>query len=92
VTADNPDGAIEVVLRQVGAKVECTVTWLDEETTDYDLGSLSLHHAKHQMRAQLARDGYVPVDRWSSAGADGHQVMRHFARPPANDRLFPTTR
>jgi hypothetical protein len=44
------------------------------------------------MKASLARDGYVPVDRWSPAGADGHRIMRHFARPPANDRLLPLER
>jgi hypothetical protein len=92
VTADSPGGAIEVVLRQAGTKIESKVTWLDGDTTDYDLGPVSLHHAKRQMRALLARDGYAPVDRWSPAGTDGHQIMRHFARPPANDRLFPLTR
>jgi hypothetical protein len=91
MSADNPDTAIEVVLRQLGAKIECKVTWLDGDATDYDLGSLSLHRAKRQMKASLARDGYIPVDRWSPADADG-KVMRHFARPPANDRVFPTVR
>jgi hypothetical protein len=92
VTADSPDGAIEVVLRQVGAKIEGKVTWLDGDATDYDLGPVSLHHAKRQMRAWLARDGYAPVDRWSPAGTDGDQIMRHFARPPAHEKLFPGTR
>jgi hypothetical protein len=92
VSAENPEGAIEVVLRQVGAKIECKVTWLDEEATDYDLRSVSLHRAKHEIKAWLARDGYVPVDRWSPAGADGHQITRHFRQPPANDRLLPLTR
>jgi hypothetical protein len=91
MSADNPDVAIEVVLRQVGAKIECTVTWLDGDATDYDLGPLSLHHAKRQMKASLARDGYVPVDPWSRADTDG-KVIRHFARPPANDRLLPYVR
>ena len=83
--------AIEVVLRQVGAKIECKVTWLDGDATDYDLGPLSLHHAKRQMKTSLASDGYVPVDRWSRADPDG-KVIRHFARTSENDRLFPLER
>jgi hypothetical protein len=92
LTTDSSNQAIEVVLRRVGAKIECTVTWLDEETTDYDLGSLSLHRAKRETKARLARDGWVPVDRWSAAGAAGNRVMRHFRRPPADDRLAPLVR
>ena len=92
MTADSPDGAIEVVLRQAGATIEGKVTWLDGDATDYDLGPVSWHHAKRQMRAWLARDGYAPVDRWSPADPDGHQIVRHFARPPANERVFPLTR
>jgi hypothetical protein len=92
LTADATNEAIEVVLRQVGAKIECTVTWLDEEAAPYDLRSVSLHRAKHEIKAWLARDGFVPVDRWSAVGADGNQVMRHFRRPPANDRLAPLVR
>jgi hypothetical protein len=92
VTTDNPDEAIEVVLGQVGAKIECKVTWLDEEARNYDLESTSLHRAKREVKAWLARDGWVPVDRWSPAGPDGHQIERHFHRPSANDRLTPLTR
>ena len=92
MTTDSANQAIQVVLRRVGAKIERTVTWLDEETTDYDLGSLSLHRAKRETKVWLARDGWVPVDRWSAAGTDGDQVMRHFRRPPANDRLAPLVR
>jgi hypothetical protein len=91
LTADATNQAVEVALRQVGAKIECTVTWLDEEATNHDLQSVSLHHAKHEIKAWLARDGFVPVDRWRAAGADG-KVMRHFRRPPANDRLAPLVR
>jgi hypothetical protein len=92
VTADNPGGAVEVVLAQAGAKIECTVTWLDEEATDHDLESRTLHQAKREVKAWLARDGFVPVDRWSPAGTDGHQIVRHFQRPSANDRLIPLAR
>ncbi len=91
MTTDNPAEAIEVMLRQAGAKIECTVTWLDEDTSDHDLESRSFHHAKREVRAWLARDGWVPVDRWSSAGTDG-RIVRHFRRPPVNDRLFPLVR
>jgi hypothetical protein len=92
MTSDETGGVIEVVLRQAGAKIECRVTWPDEDATDYDLRSVSLHRAKHEIKAWLARDGFVPVDRWSTAGTDGHQIMRHFRRPPANDRLAPLVR
>ena len=92
MTTDSANQAIQVVLRRVGAKSERTVTWLDEETADYDLGSLSLHRAKRETKAWLARDGWVPVDRWSAAGTDGNQVMRHFRRPPVNERLAPLVR
>jgi len=92
MTADETDEVIEVVLRQASAKIECRVTWPDEQATDYDLRSVSLHRAKHEIKAWLARDGFVPVDRWSAAGTDGHQITRHFKRPPANDRLAPLAR
>ena len=91
MTTDATNEAIEVVLRQVGAKIECTVTWLDEEAADYNLRSVSLHRAKREIKAWLAQDGFVPVDRWRVADADD-KVMRHFRRPPANDRLAPLVR
>lgn len=80
------------MLRQVGAKIECAVTWLDEEAADHELGSVSLRHAKREVKAWLARDGWVPVDRWSAVSAAGDQIVRHFRRPPANDRLAPLVR
>jgi len=83
---------VTVLLRQTDAKIECTVTWPDEDSRDYDLQSLSMHQAKREIKAWLARDGYRPVDRWAAPGPDGQQLMRHFARPPANDRIFPATR
>ncbi len=81
-----------MLLRQADGKIECEVTWLDEEATGHDLESRSLHHAKREVKAWLARDGWVPVDRWSRAGTDGNQIMRHFQQRPANDRLFPLVR
>lgn len=92
MSTDATDAVIEVVLGQAGPKIECTVTWPDEEATDYDLRSVSLHRAKREIKDWLARDGFVPVDRWSAAAAGGRQIVRHFRRPPANDRVFPLTR
>jgi hypothetical protein len=101
VTMDNPEGAIdvvdpegavEVVLRRADAKIECKVTWPDEEAAEHDLESRSLHRAKHKVKAWLARDGFVPVDRWCPVGSDGNQIVRHFLRRPANYRPFPLTR
>jgi hypothetical protein len=89
---DQTHEAIEVVLCQTDSKIECTVTWQDEDTSDYDLKSLSMHRAKHEIRAWLARDGYRPVDRWRAAEADGRRLVRHFSRPPADDRLAPLVR
>ena len=47
MTTDEIDTVIEVVLRQAGAKIECKVTWPDEDVTEYDLQPVSLHRAKH---------------------------------------------
>jgi len=80
---------IEVVLRQTDSKIDCRVTWQDEETSGYDLRSLSMRRAKREIKAWLGRDGYRPVDRWRAG--DG-RIVRHFRRPPANDRLLPTVR
>ena len=89
MTSDETDEVIEVVLHQAGTKIECKVTWPDEDATDYDLQSVSLHRAKHEIKAWLARDGLAPVDRWRTTGTDAHQIVRHFKRPPANDRITP---
>jgi hypothetical protein len=91
VTTDSPEGAVEVVLRQAGTKIECTVTWPDEQASGHDLEGHSLHHAKREIKAWLERDGFVPVDRWRPVGTDGNQIVRHFLRPLAKDR-FPVRR
>jgi hypothetical protein len=87
MTAADPQGAVEVVLREAEAKIECSVTWPDGDVGDHDLGSVSLHHAKREIKAWLAGDGFEPVDRWRPVGPDGGQIRRHFLRRPANDRL-----
>jgi hypothetical protein len=89
---DETHEPIEVALCQTDSKIECKVTWQDEDTSNYDLRSLSMHRAKREIKAWLARDGYRPIDRWSAADADRHRLVRHFRRPPANDRLAPTVR
>jgi hypothetical protein len=91
VTTDNPEGAVEVVLRQAGTKIECTVTWPDGEASERYMEAGSLHHAKREVKAWLAGDGFVPVDRWRHVGTDGNQIVRHFLRRPALDRI-PTSR
>jgi hypothetical protein len=92
MSMDQAHEPIAVALRQTDSSIECKVTWQDEDTSDYDLKSVSMHSAKREVRAWLARDGYRPVDRWKAAAADPHQILRHFARPPANDRLAPLVR
>lgn len=90
MTSDNPEGAVEVVLRQTGAKIECTVTWPDGEPSERDLEAGSLHRAKHEVKAWLDGDGFEPVDRWRRVGTDDTYIVRHFLRRPANERLIPT--
>ena len=75
-----------MVLHQADAKIECKVTWPDGDATDQDLQSVSLHHAKREIKAWLAGDGFEPVDRWRPLSTDGRQIVRHFLRRPANDR------
>jgi hypothetical protein len=87
MTTANPEGAVQVVLRQADAKIECKVTWPDDDATDHDLDSVSLHHAKREIKAWLAGDGFEPVDRWRPVGTDGNQIVRHFLRRPAKDTL-----
>jgi hypothetical protein len=86
--ADETGGAFEVLLRQGNTKIECRVTWLDESTSEYDLRSLSMHHAKREITASLVDQGFWPVDRWSTVHADAHETIRHFKRMgPNDDRL-----
>jgi hypothetical protein len=92
MSVDETREPIQVVLSQTDSKIACRVTWPDDDTTDYDLRSLSMHRAKREIRAWLARDGYQPVDRWSRADGDGHRIVRHFKQPPADDRLAPLVR
>jgi hypothetical protein len=92
VTTDNPEGSVEVVLRQAETKIECTVTWPDDQASEHDPECRSLHHAKREIKAWLVGDGFMPVDRWRCVGTDGDQFVRHFLRRPASDRPIPPAR
>jgi hypothetical protein len=52
-----------------------------------------MHRAKREITASLRKAGLKPVDRWSVAESDGHEVMRHFSRSGAGDNWnFPIVR
>jgi hypothetical protein len=87
VTADYPEGAVGVVLRRAGTKIECTVAWPNGEACERDMEAGSLRHAKREVKAWLAGDGFVPADRWRRAGTDGDQIVRHFLRCAAPGRI-----
>jgi hypothetical protein len=87
------DGMVAVSLRQGSSKIECTVTWQDENVAEYNLRASSIHRAKREITASLRTEGLLPVDRWSVVAPDGHEVMRHFSRSSAGDRWnFPIVR
>jgi hypothetical protein len=81
------DGLVAVSLRQGSSKIECRVTWQDGNVTEYNLRSSSLHRAKREITASLAKEGLQPVERWSVVESDGNKLMRHFSRNDA-PRLF----
>lgn len=76
-----------MVLRQADTKIECTVTWPNGEASERDMEAGSLHHAKREVKAWLAGDGFVAADRWRPVGTDGDQIVRHFLRRAALDRI-----
>jgi hypothetical protein len=86
LSEDEIHDPIAVVLREAGTRIECTVTWQDEESSKYDLKSSSMHQAKHEVRAWLAHEGYKPIDRWRSTGDSGQAILRHFRKPPLYER------
>jgi len=92
MSVDEKYEPIMVALRTTDAKIECTVTWQDEDTSNYDLKSLSMGKAKREIRKWLARDGYRPIDRWVRAASDPEQIIRHFDRPTPRERLAPLVR
>lgn len=51
--ADNPEGSVEVVLRQADTKIECTVTWPDDQASDHDLECRLAGHRFSERAASL---------------------------------------
>jgi hypothetical protein len=87
------DGMVSVSLLQGSSKIECKVTWQDDNVAEYDLRASSMHRAKREITASLRKKGLLPVDRWSVAETEGHEVMRHFSRSGAGDNWnFPVVR
>jgi RNA:NAD 2'-phosphotransferase (TPT1/KptA family) len=84
---------VAVSLRQGNAKIECKVTWQDDNVAEYNLRASTIHGAKREITASLRKEGLLPVDRWSVVQSDGREVMRHFSRSGAGDRwTFPIVR
>jgi hypothetical protein len=94
MSTDAVDGLVAVSLRQDDAKIECKVTWQDDNVAEYNLRSSSMHRAKREITASLGKEGLQPVDRWSVVESDGHEVIRHFSRQGAAGvfDLLPTVR
>jgi hypothetical protein len=92
--AEGPtDGIVAVSLLQGSSKIGCKVTWQDSNVAEYNLRASSMHRAKREITASLRKAGLKPVDRWSVAESDGHEVMRHFSRSGAGDNWnFPIVR
>jgi hypothetical protein len=87
------DGMVAVSLLQGTSKIECKVTWQDDNVAEYNLRASSMHRAKREITASLRQEGLLPVDRWSVMESDGHEVMRHFSRSGAADNWnFPVVR
>jgi len=87
------DGLVAVSLRQGSPKIGCKVTWQDDNVAEYNLRASSMHRAKREITASLRKEGLLPVDRWSAAESDGHEVVRHFSRSGAADKWnFPIVR
>jgi hypothetical protein len=92
MSANAMDEIVAASLRQGNAKIECKVTWQDGNVADYNLQASSMHHAKREITASLRKEGLLPVDRWSAAGSDGGEVMRHFSRQGVENWNFPIVR
>jgi hypothetical protein len=87
------DGMAAVSLLQGDSKIECKVTWQDDNVAEYNLRASSMHRAKREITASLRKAGLRPVDRWSVPESDSHEVMRHFSRSGAGDNWnFPIFR
>ena len=93
MSAGATDGMVVVSLLQASSKIECKVTWQDDNVAEYHLRASSMHRAKREITASLRKEGLLPVDRWSVAESDGHEVLRHFSRSGAGDNWnFPIVR
>jgi hypothetical protein len=93
MSANVMDEVVVVSLRQGNAKIECKVTWQDDNVAEYDLRASSVHRAKREITASRRKQGLLPVDRWSDVESDVREVVRHFSRRGAGDRWnFPIVR
>jgi hypothetical protein len=93
MSANAIDEIVAVTLRQDDAKIECKVTWPDDNVAEYNLRASSMHGAKREISASLRKEGLLPVDRWSAVEPPAHAVTRHFSRSRAGDKwIFPTAR
>jgi hypothetical protein len=92
MSAGATDGLVAVSLRQGRSKIECKVTWQDDNVTEYDLRSSSLHRAKREITASLVKGGLQPVERWSVVDSNGHELLRHFGCDGAPPIRVPTVR
>ena len=71
MSANAMDEIVAVSLRQGNTKIECKVTWQDDNAAEYDLRASSMHRAKREITASLGKEGLLPVDRWSAVESDG---------------------
>lgn len=92
MSANAMDEIVAVSLRQGNAKIECKVTWQDDNVADYPLLASSMHRAKREITSSLGKEGLLPVDRWSVAESGGGEVMRHFSRRGPDRWNVPTVR
>jgi hypothetical protein len=90
--ANATDGIVAVSLRQGSAKIECKITWQDDNVAEYDLRASSMHRAKREITASLRGEGLLPVDRWSVVESDGGELVRHFSRRSPDRWNIPTVR
>jgi len=60
MSADSVDEIVAVSLRQGDAKIECKVTWQDDNVAEYNLQASSIHRAKREITASLGKDGLLP--------------------------------
>jgi hypothetical protein len=64
------NGPIEVWLSQKNLEVTCTVVHETKRTDTLNVKSLSMRGAQREITGYLIKQGYQPVDRWSSETTD----------------------